>query len=154
MKHLFITIGVLLSLGVSSAEAEVTITTHSYQKVIKKHKPTWVKATKVVPGNIVLYVNSVVNQGKQRAKELTVVNAIPEHTTYIKGSAKCQGQCDITFSIDGGKHFAKPAKLIVKDAKTKKRRRARASEYTTIKWVIPHLGGKQKRKVWFRTRVK
>lgn len=153
MKRLMIQIGLTLALLSAAAQAEVTITSKSYQKVIKHKKAKWVKATKVVPGNVVLYINTVHNKGKETAKNLTVVNAVPEHMNYIKGSAKCKGRCDITFSIDGGKHFAKPSKLIVKDKKTKKRRRARASEYTTIKWVIPSLKGGQKTKVQYKARL-
>ncbi len=153
MRNLFMTLGLLLSLGVSAVHAEVTITSKSYQKVIKKKKAKWVKATKVVPGNVVLYINTVANKGSENAKNLTVVNAVPEHMSYIKNSAKCKGKCDITFSIDGGKHFAKPSKLIVKDKKTKKRRRARASEYTTIKWVIPSLKGGKKTTVQYKARL-
>lgn len=153
MKRVFMLFGIALFLGASTLNAEVTITTRSYQKVIKKKKPVWVKATKVVPGNVVLYVNTIKNSSKERAENLTVVNAIPEHMSYIKGTARCKGKCDITFSIDGGKRFAKPSKLIVKDKKTKKRRRARATEYTTIKWVVPSLKGGEKTTVQYRARL-
>ena len=153
MKKILTSISLAVTLLVISAQAEVTISSKSYQKVIKKKKAKWVKATKVIPGNVVLYVNTIHNKGKDSAQNLTVVNAVPEHMEYIKGSAKCKGKCDITFSIDGGKHFAKPSKLIVKDKKTKKRRRAKASEYTTIKWVVSKLGGGKKTTVQYKARL-
>ena len=154
MKRVLMLFGLALFLGASTLYAEVTITTRSYQKVIKKKKVKWVKATKVVPGNVVLYVNTIKNSGNETAENLTVVNAIPKHMVYLKRTARCKGKCDITFSIDGGRHFAKPSKLIVKDKKTKRRRRARPSEYTTIKWVVPSLKGGKKTTVQYRARLR
>ena len=152
MKKMLIACMVLIGFIVS-AQADVTITSTSYQKVVKKKKVKWVKATKVIPGSVILYVNSIANKNTQAAENLTVVNAVPKHMKYIKGTAKCKNKCTITYSVDGGKTFNKPKKLFVKDKKTKKRRYAKASEYTTIKWVVSTLGAGKKTAVQYRARL-
>ncbi len=156
MKKSFVLVLVGIVLGSASLSAEVLISTASYQKIYDKHskKRKWVRATKVVPGNIVRYINTVSNKERATAEHLTVINNIPEHMEYVKGSAKCRGRCKITFSVDGGKHFAPPRKLFVKDKRTKRRRRARANEYTTIKWVIGKLGAGKETTVEFKARLK
>ncbi|WP_295421734.1 hypothetical protein [Sulfurovum sp.] len=153
MKKLFTSIMIALSMMVLSLHAEVTIKSQSYQKVIKKKKVKWVKAAKVIPGSVVLYVNTLKNKGKETAQNLTVVNAIPAHMNYVKGTARCKSKCNITYSVDGGKTFNKPKKLFVKDKKTKKRRRAKASEYTAIKWVVAKLNGGKKTTVQYKARL-
>ena len=136
--------------------ANVTIVTESYQKVYdKKGKHyIWKEATKVVPGNVVRYVNTVSNNGSKRAEKLVVTNHIPEHMEYVRATAKCQSRCTIDYSVDGGKHFAKPDKLYIKDPKTKKRRLAKAGEYTTIRWTIDKLDPKKSTTVEFKARLK
>ena len=152
MKKLLIAMLVLAGFT-ASVHAEVTITSQSYQKVVKKKKSKWVKATKVVPGSVVLYINSIANKNAQKAENLTVVNAIPKHMDYVKGSAICKSKCAITYSVDGGKHFSSPKNLLVKDKKSKKKRRAKASEYTSIKWVVSTLGSGKKTSVQYRARL-
>ena len=152
MKKLLISLSVLMSVMAIAAQAEVTITSQSYQKVLKKKKAKWVKATKVVPGSIILYMNTLKNKGTQTAEKLTVVNAIPKHMQYVKGTAKCKTTCTVTYSVDDGKTFYKPKKLFV--GKGKNRHRAKASEYTTIMWVINKLKGGKKTIVQYKARLK
>jgi len=152
-KKLLISLTLLVSLFMVTAEAKVTISSQSYQKIVKKKKSKWVKATKVVPGSVVMYKNRLKNKGKSVAQNLTVVNAVPEHMEYLKGSARCKSQCDITYSVDGGKTFDTPKKLFVKDKRTKKMRRAQASEYTTIKWVVAKLKSGKKTTVEYKARL-
>lgn len=152
MKKLFISLSLAMSVMAIAAQAEVTITSQSYQKVVKKKKAKWVKATKVVPGSVILYMNTLKNKGTQTAKKLTVVNAIPEHMQYVKGTAKCKTACRVTYSVDGGKTFNKPKKLFV--GKGKKRHQAKASEYTTIMWVVNTLKGGKKTSVRYKARLK
>jgi len=153
MKKLLVGLTIALSVMALNVQADVTIKSQSYQKVIKKKKAKWVKAAKVVPGSVVLYVNTLKNKGKETAQNLTVVNAIPEHMDYLKSTAKCKSKCDITYSVDGGKTFNKAKKLFVKDKKTKKMRRAKASEYTTIKWVVGKLKGGKKTTVQYKAKL-
>lgn len=152
MKKLLISLSIAMSVMTIASQAEVTINSQSYQKVIKKKKAKWVKATKVIPGSVILYMNRLKNKGTQTAEKLTVVNAIPEHMQYIKGTAKCKSDCLVTYSVDGGKTFDKPKKLFV--GKGKKRHRAKASEYTTIMWVVKKLKGGKKTTVQYKARLK
>jgi len=153
MKKLLTSLTIVLSIMTINAYAEVTIKSQSYQKVIKKKKAKWVKAGKVVPGSTILYINTLKNKGAETAQNLAIVNAIPAHMEYKKGSAKCKSKCNITYSVDGGKTFNKPKKLFVKDKRTKKVRRAKASEYTTIKWVIAKLKGGKKTTVEYKAKL-
>ncbi len=153
MKKLLVALAILMTMFTVASQAQVTMKSQSFQKVIKKKKAKWVKAGKVIPGSVVLYVNTLKNKGKEIAQNLTVVNAIPEHMNYMEGTAKCQSKCNITYSVDGGKTFNRPKKLFVKDKKTRKRRRAKASEYTTIKWVVSKLKGGKKTTVQYKARL-
>ena len=146
-----ISIVLALFLFFSSLEAKVVITSHSYQKVIKKKNIKWVKATKVIPGSVLLYHNSLKNEDKTTATNLVIVNAIPTHMQYIKGSAKCKKKCRVNYSVDGGKTFHSSKKLFV--GKGRKRHRAKASEYTTIKWVVNSLKGGKKTFVQYKARL-
>jgi uncharacterized repeat protein (TIGR01451 family) len=153
MKKILIGLSVMVMMFTVTSQAQVTIKSQSFQKVVKKKKTKWVKASKVIPGSVVLYVNSLKNKGKEAAQKLTVVNNIPEHMHYMQGSAKCKNKCDITYSVDGGKTFNKPKKLFIKDKKTRKQRRAKASEYTTIKWVVAKLKSGKKTTVKYKARL-
>jgi len=154
MKKLLISLSVVMTLMVMHAQAAVTITSQSYQKNSTKKKAKWVKATKVIPGSVVLYMNTLKNKGKDTAEKLTVVNAVPKHMKYVKGTAKCKSKCAITYSVDNGKTFNVAKKLYVKDKKTKKTRRAKDIDYTTIMWVVNKLKGGNKTVVQYKARLK
>ena len=154
MKRILTVSVIALAIMTMTAQAKVTISSQSYQKVVKNKKAKWVQATKVVPGSVIRYINTLQNKGKEAAENLVVVNAVPEHMEYVKGTAVCQSKCNVTYSVDGGKTFAKSKKLFVKDKKTKKKRRANASEYTTIKWVVAKLNGAKKTTVEYKAKLK
>ncbi|HHD78231.1 MAG TPA: hypothetical protein ENK98_01100, partial [Epsilonproteobacteria bacterium] len=71
MKKLLISLSIAMSVMTIASQAEVTINSQSYQKVIKKKKAKWVKATKVIPGSVILYMNRLKNKGTQTAEKLT-----------------------------------------------------------------------------------
>ena len=83
MKKLIISALMASAVLTASLQAEVSIVSKSYQKVIKKKKPTWVKAAKVVPGSTVLYMNTLSNKGKETAEKLTVVKASATYVTRL-----------------------------------------------------------------------
>jgi len=142
MKNLFIAIVVLFT-TVTSIEAKVKVSTASYQKMGKK----WVKAAKVVPGTKVKYINTLSNSGGSNATNLVIVNTIPKEMQYIANSAKCKGKCTITYSVDGGKSYTTPRKLYVK--KGSRKIRAKAGDYTNIRWVVNTLKGGSKKTVQY-----
>ena len=152
MKRIWIS--VLLSVWMSaSLFGGVEVTLKSYQKARKNGKIVWVKAKKVIPGTVVRYVNTIKNNEQETIRNLVLKNHIPKHMRYISGSSKCKTPCTTYFSIDDGKHFALPEKLIVKDKKTGKVRKAKPSEYTTIQWVIDALEPGKKTRVSFKAKL-
>jgi uncharacterized repeat protein (TIGR01451 family) len=130
------------------AEVEITEVDSKGKQTVKR-----IPAGKVIPGTEVIYTITATNTGDQNADNITVTDPIPENTVYVEGSAFGSGT-EITFSVDGGKTYDKPAKLSVPDA-TGTPRRATAEDYTHIRWKFQFsLKPGQEAPVWFRARVK
>lgn len=127
------------------------VETYTDKKGNKKQRE--VKAEKVVPNDELLYTIYFRNIGKQPASNIVINDPIPKNMTYKIGSAFGSGT-DITFSVDGGKTFAKEKKLKVK-SKDGKPRAAVANDYTNIRWVFkPKLDPGNKGTVQFRAILK
>ena len=88
----------------------------------------------VVPGDAVLFTTYYTNVDTVPAEEVVITNPVPEHMLYLDGSAAGVGS-RIVFSVDGSKSYGRPDELVVMDSDGKKRR-AKASEYTHIKWEV------------------
>jgi uncharacterized repeat protein (TIGR01451 family) len=131
---------------VSSAEKEVTTVTKE-----GKTEVTRTPLKKVVPGDVVVYTNRYENNGSKPADDAVISNPVPQHMTYVDGSAFGAGAA-ITFSIDKGKTFDVPEKL-TKTEKGKKRA-ARADEYTNIRWTVKSIPPGKEGDVGFKARVK
>lgn len=135
-------LALLVALAVSTtaiAADPVTLTTAGLVEVetlnTKGEKEiTRVPAGKLIPGMTVIFVNTAVNNGTAASDNVAVNNPIPEHTTYVDGSAKGEGVA-ISFSVDGGKSYNQPAQLKVKGADGKLRP-ATAADYTHIRWQL------------------
>ncbi len=110
-----------------------------------------IDASSVVPGDRLVYVTTVSNHGKELAENVAIVNPIPEHTTYLEGSAE-EKDASVSFSVDGGKHFDLPANLTVTDANDKPRA-ATTKDYTHIRWILNSLPPKAEGKVMFRAQL-
>jgi uncharacterized repeat protein (TIGR01451 family) len=148
----FIIIPIILISMLTALGAKVSISTVSHQLVIKKDKSgknvkRWEKTTKVTPGTIIRYTNSIKNSGSSKAEDLVIINAIPKHMQYIKGSAKCKSRCTVSYSVNGGKSYASAKKLYVKG------KQAKASQYTHIRWVVAKLSGGKKDTVEYRAKL-
>jgi len=116
-------------------------------------KSTKLKPVKMVQsGTVLVYLNRLYNGSRQVKHDLLVVNPIPLKTTYIRGSASCEGSCKILFSIDGGKTFDYGEKLFVRYGS--KKRMAMGSEYTHIKFMFHSLMPFSRTKMAFKSRVK
>ena len=98
-------------------------------KVSKRRQPV---AT-AIPGTEVIYTSTFRNTGTKPAGKIVVNNPIPKNTTLVPGSAFGEST-DITYSADGGKTFASPARVTVKGADGKERP-AGVSEFTNILWT-------------------
>ena len=112
----------------SIAESEITVK-NAQGEPEKKRVPL----VKALPGAEVIYTTTFTNQGNKPAGDIVVTDPIPANTTYVEGSAYGDKSV-VTFSIDGGKSYAAPDKLIVKTADGHERP-ARPSDYTHIHWV-------------------
>ena len=117
---------------VTKAEREVEVVEKGVK--VKKLAPP----DKMLPGDEVVYTVTYNNKTGKPAENVTVNNPVPRHTRYVDGSASGEG-ATITFSVDGGKTYATPDKLIVtiKDKSGKDiTRPAAASDYSHIRWVL------------------
>lgn len=92
-----------------------------------------VPVTKAVPGSEIIFSAVFSNNSTKPAGNVALVNPIPEGTTYVAGSAEAPG-VTVTYSVDGGKAYAAPEKLVVKEDGGK--RPAIAKDYTHIRWVF------------------
>jgi uncharacterized repeat protein (TIGR01451 family) len=89
---------------------------------------------KVVPGTVVIFTTRYVNTGKQPAANVTIMNPVPENMTYVDKSAEGKG-ARIDYSVDGGKTYNLPDKLMVTDGQGRSRT-ASAKDYTHIRWIL------------------
>lgn len=132
----------------TTAQVEVTTANRQGVKIVER-KPV----REVIPGTIVIYMITAKNTGHQSADKVVVTNPVPKHTVYIAGSAFGVGT-DISFSIDGGKHYAKADKLMVKDASGKSHH-AKPADFTNIRWVFHNkLKAGAQAQVGYRVKVK
>ncbi|HTG01809.1 MAG TPA: hypothetical protein VK654_14605 [Nitrospirota bacterium] len=119
----------------------IELKTSAQVEVVKKNEKgdktvTFVDAAKEskVPGDVVLFTTTYTNTGKQPADAVVITNPVPEHTVYIAESA-AGANTRIDFSVDGGKTYAAPDKLTLKD-KNNITRKAAAADYTHIRWTL------------------
>ena len=93
-----------------------------------------VEATKVVPGDEVIYTTRYANVGEDEAENVVISNPIPEHMRLQPRSAFGDG-ATVVYSVDGGVTFGAPETLeIVQDDGT--RRPASVADYTHVRWVF------------------
>jgi len=111
-----------------------------------------IPATKVNKNAVLIYVNQVTNHSNQIKKKIVIDNPIPAGTVYFPGSARCEGECQIYYSIDGGKSFKKKENLFVVYGAIK--RVPQGNEYTHIKFVFSQLIPYKKVRMAFKSRVK
>ena len=143
MKKVVLATGIVTALffapSLSAKKEAVTLSTKSYKEVIKIDS-SGVKnifleeAKKVIPGDIVVYKNTITNSTNKSVNNMVLNNAIPKHTEYIADSAKCAKECDILFSVDGGKEFYRAENLMINTGD--KARLALPREYTNVRWIL------------------
>jgi uncharacterized repeat protein (TIGR01451 family) len=87
----------------------------------------------VVPGDVVIYTTTVENISDQAADDIVVTSPVPEHLSYVAGSAFGPGML-IEFSVDGGVTYAAAEELTVdEDGQS---RAATAEDYTHIRFEL------------------
>ena len=92
-----------------------------------------VPADTVVPGDSVIYTITFTNISEESAENVVITNPVPDHLTYIEGSAFGPGTV-IEFSIDGGQSYGAGDDLQVPDNGGS--RAATAEDYTHLRWVM------------------
>ena len=131
MKKLLGFVGVVvLALGVATAAKSPKVTLVSKQfkqvKYVDRHGKIRVKLKdidRVVPGDTLVYKNIVSNFENKPLKNLVLNNKIPQHTSYVRHSAKCSSKCDVLVSVDGGRTFIHENKIGNK-------------KVTNVRWVL------------------
>lgn len=131
----------------NEAFKEVTQTNESGAKETKM-----VPVGKALPGDEIIYITTFSNTGKEPADNIVITNPVPDHTTY-KTNTAYGASTKISYSVDGGKVFAEPEKLLIKDADGSERQ-ATAKEYTHIRWsYTPALQPGEEGTVMFRALI-
>ena|SRR3990172_5287520 len=115
----------------SVSEVEVTETNAKGEKEIKRVDTA---KAKVAPGDVVVFSTYYTNISNKAAEKVMITNPVPEHMLYMDRSAEGNGTA-IEFSVNGGKSYNTPDKLIITDS-SGKARKAVASDYTHIKWTV------------------
>jgi uncharacterized repeat protein (TIGR01451 family) len=113
---------------------ELKTTAETEQEVVEQGRTVkrLVAAGKVVPGNEVVWTITARNVCDQAADNIVIANPVPEHMSYVAGTAMGTG-ADISYSLDG-KEFKRAAELTVLDADGTARA-AHANEYRAIRWT-------------------
>lgn len=133
-----------------SVRAEIEKTVEEDGKQVVKR----VEASKVEPGQEVIYVVSYSNTSDEGAFNVKLNNQIPQNTTYKPDSA-WGNNAELQFSIDNGQSFKKPSLLIyeVDNNGEKEERKASPDKYTNIRWIVKEIPGQSKGEVGFRVTV-
>ncbi|HTN93485.1 MAG TPA: hypothetical protein VMJ33_02795 [Gallionella sp.] len=108
---------------------------------------------KAIPGTEVIYTTTFQNLIKKPVGDIVINNPVPNASEYKAGSAFGK-DCDILFSVDGGKTFGHAEELTIKDEGGKPRP-ALAKEYTNIRWIYKkQLAPGKSGEVGFRAAIK
>lgn len=132
----------------SIAETEVEVVGQDGKKTLKRSP-----VEKAVPGTEVIYTTTFENLIDKAVGNIVIDNPVPNDSEYKGGSAFGK-DCEILFSTDGGKHFAKAESLKIKGADGKERT-ALPKEYTNIRWTYKgQLAAGKSGEVGFRAAIK
>ncbi len=111
-----------------------------------------VSADRVVSGDQIIYTLEVRNTAAFTVHSPTVTYAVPTHMRYVADSAVGPG-AEVSFSVDGGRHFDSPENLEIPTANGL--RAAAAADYTHLRWQLANdLKANSVAFVRFRARVK
>jgi uncharacterized repeat protein (TIGR01451 family) len=127
----------LTSAGAYAADkgcVELKTSAETEQEVVEQGQKVkrLVPAGKIVPGGEVIWTITATNVCKEPTADVAIANPVPEHMSYVAGSAMGTG-ADIAYSLDG-KEFKSAAELQVRAADGSTHA-ARADEYHAIRWT-------------------
>jgi uncharacterized repeat protein (TIGR01451 family) len=131
------------------AIAEVELHTIKDGREISKLAP----ADRVVSGDWVIFTLEVRNTASTTVHAPTVIYPVPEHMSYVAESAVGPAT-EVSYSVDGGRHFDVAENLKIQDADGQPRLAA-AEDYTHIRWQLKNsLKANSMAFVRFRARAK
>jgi uncharacterized repeat protein (TIGR01451 family) len=132
----------------SIAQLEIEVAGKDGKKTLQR-----TPVSKAVPGTVVIYTNTFENVSSKPAGDIVINNPVPNDSEYEAGSAFGK-DCEILFSVDGGKKFGHAEELKIKDADGRERA-ALAREYTHIRWTYKkQLAPGKSGEVGFRATIK
>ena len=102
------------------------------------------KAGEVHPGEVLDWTITSANEGDAPARQYKTIGQIPRGTSFVAGSAVAEYGAAVSYSIDGGKHYASQPVIEEKQADgTKKTVPAPVSMYTQVRyeWSDPLAAG-------------
>jgi len=132
----------------SIAQVEIEVVGKDGKKTLQR-----TPVRKAVPASEVIYTTTFQNIIDKAVGNIVIDNPIPNDSEYKAGSAFGK-DCEILFSVDGGKSFAATEHLKVKGVDGKERM-ALPREYTHIRWTYKgQLMAGKSGEVGFRTVIK
>ena len=141
MKKHLITLALLVAtpLALAAPDGPIVVKTVAEKEQVVtladgKQQRKLVPAQPVVPGEQVIYTVTFENVGDKPATDVAIVNPVPEHTTYVAGSAGGPGT-EVSFSVDGGRTWGAPEQLKLRGADGTERA-ATPADYTHVRWVL------------------
>jgi uncharacterized repeat protein (TIGR01451 family) len=136
-KTLIAAVLLLMTAGVYAADkacVELKTSAAIEQEVIEAGQKVrrLAPAAKVLPGDEVVWTITATNVCSTPADNVAIANPVPDHMSYVAGSAVGTG-AEVAYSLDG-REFKDAAHLTVRsdDGAT---RAARADEYRAIRWT-------------------
>lgn len=116
------------------AEVRLEITAPDNRRIVRL-----VPATTLQQGQEIFYTVRIRNSGNVAARDVEVVQRIPENTTYVADSAAGPG-AEVSVSADGGATFGKEGQLTVTEQPTPVHtpltRPAAPQDYTHVRWRL------------------
>lgn len=150
-------LSVLFSSNAFSEDENIVVINKVFKQVIEKDKDgnvtySYVEPKLALPGDVMLYTTTFENVGTAPAEGVVINNPMPNNSIYRMNSAAGKNTT-IIFSIDNGKSFGDPEKLVVKD-KDGNEWTAKPESYTHIRWVYNKpLAPGEKGEVSFKTQI-
>jgi uncharacterized repeat protein (TIGR01451 family) len=140
----------------SPAAGCVSLVTQALQRQVStaadgRQVVTMAPATKVVPGDSVVWETTARNSCNSAAANVVINQAVPEHMTLVADSVSSEGT-SVVYSLDGAT-FLPMAQLMVREADGS-RRPARAEEVRHVRWLLSNsIAGNQQLSVRYSARL-
>ncbi len=137
-------------------KAPVKIEMKSYKKsfvVDKNGKKVvkWLKPTKVIPGDIIKYVDIIKNSSDKDLDSATITNKIDKNLIFIPNSISSDLKYKVEFSVDKNL-FANANKLVIK--KGNKMVKAQPKDYRAIRFKLLNVPKHSVKQISYQVKIK